>query len=111
MSILGAQTVVGIFASTTAAEEAKGALRRAGVPERRMALSTGLTDDPMAAEVPGQSFENQPGQPADAKTARYAQAVRSGACVLSVFTRSEEERQYVEQLLLRNRAHRTTLRP
>jgi hypothetical protein len=111
MSILGAQTVVGVFASPAAAEEARSALRRAGMPESRMALSATLTEDAMAAEVPGQSFENQPGQPADSKSARYAEAVRTGACVLSVFTRSEEEKQYVEQLLLRNRAHRTTLRP
>ena len=111
MSILGAQTVVGVFASTTAAEEAKGALRRAGVPENRMALSASLTEDAVAAEVPGQLFENQPGQAAEAKTARFAQAIRTGGCVLSVFTRSEEEKQYVEQLLLRSRAHRTALRP
>jgi hypothetical protein len=31
--------------------------------------------------------------------------------VLSVFTRSEEEKQYVEQLLLRYRAHQTTTPP
>ena len=110
MAILGAQTVVGIFASAAAAEEARGALLRAGVPENRIALSATLTDDGIAAEAPGQSFENQPGQPAgDRAMARYGEAVRSGACVVSVFTRSEEEKQYVEQLLLRSRAHITAL--
>ena len=37
----------------------------------------------------------------------HAACLRSGACVVSVFARSEEERQYVEQLLLQNRAHIT----
>jgi hypothetical protein len=74
-----------------------------------MALSVPLTDDGIAAEAP---FENQPGQPpAESRAARYGEAVRSGACVLSVFTRSEEEKQYVEQLLLRYRAHQTTTPP
>jgi hypothetical protein len=109
MVILGAETVVGIFASAAAAEEARRALLDAGMPENRMALSAGLTDDGIAAEAPGQSFENQPGQPAsESRSARYGEAVRTGACVLSVFTRSAEERQYVEQLLSRNGAHITT---
>jgi hypothetical protein len=76
--VLDAQTVVGVFNSSAAAEQAKVALLDAGVPEARMAL--------------------------------YGEAVRSGACVLSVFTRSEEEKQYVEQLLLRY-AHQTTTPP
>lgn len=110
MAILGAQTVVGIFASTAAAEDARSALLEAGVPESRIALSATMTADGIAAEAPGQSFENQPGQPAaDRAMARYGEAVRSGACVVSVFTRSEEEKQYVEQLLVRSRAHITSL--
>ena len=108
MSVLGAHTIVGVFASAAAAEDARVALRHAGVPENRIALSAGLTEDGIAAEAPGQSYENQPGQPAsDSAMAPYGEAVRSGACVVSVFARSEEERQYVEQLLLRNRAHIT----
>jgi hypothetical protein len=108
MTILGASTVIGVFASPAAAEDARGALLRAGVPESRIALSAGLTEDGIAAEAPGQSYENQPGQPAgDPKTARYGEAVRTGACVVSVFARSEEERQYVEELLIHNRAHIT----
>jgi len=110
MAILGAQTVVGVFASAAAAEDARGALLRAGVPENRIALSAALTEDGIAAEAPGQSFENQPGQPpADSAMARYGEAVRTGACVVSVFTRSEEEKQYVEQLLRQSRAHITAL--
>lgn len=83
-----------------------------GVPESRIAVSTGLTDDGIAAEVPGQSYENQPGQPPeDSRIARHGERIRTGGCVLSVFTRSEEEKQYVEQLLLRSHAHSTTVRP
>jgi hypothetical protein len=110
MAILGAQTIVGVFASPAAAEEARAALLRAGVPENRIALSSGLTEDGIAAEAPGQSYENQPGQPAwDSAMASYGEAVRTGACVVSVFARSEEERQYVERLLRENRAHITAL--
>ena len=111
MSILGAKTVVGVFASAAAAEEARAALARVGVPESRMALSAGLTEDAIAAEVPGQSYENQPGQPEDRAAARFGEAVRSGACVVSVFTRSEEEKQLVEALLRRSHAYRTAVRP
>ncbi len=110
MAVLGAQTIVGVFASLAAAEEARAALLRAGVPEYRITVSSGLTEDGIAAEAPGQSYENQPGQPAwDSAMAPYGEAVRSGACVVSVFARSEEERQYVEQLLLKSRARVTAL--
>jgi hypothetical protein len=112
MAVLGAQTVVGVFGSPAAAEEARGALLEAGIPDSRIGLSAMLTDDGIAAEAPGQSYENQPGQPSsESKLARYGGAVRAGCCVLRVFTRSEEEKQYVEQLLLRNGAHQTTIRP
>lgn len=85
---------------------------RPGCPRIASRLARPLTDDGIGAEAPGQSFENQPGQPrADSEVARYGEAVRTGACVLSVFARSEEEKQYVEQLLLRNQAHHTVIRP
>jgi hypothetical protein len=112
MTILGAKTIVGVFASAAAAEEARTALLDAGVSENRIALSAGLTDDGIAAEAPGQSYENQPGQrAADSRDARYGEAVRTGGCVVSVFIRSEEEKQYVEQLMLSKRARQTTIRP
>lgn len=112
MAVLGAKTVVGVFASASAAEEARTVLLRSGVPESRIALSAGLTDDGIAAEVPGQSYENQPGQPPeDSRVARHGQRVRTGACVVSVFTRSEEEKQYVEQLLLRSSARSASVQP
>lgn len=111
MAVLGAKTVVGVFESVPAAEELKDLLVREGVPESRIALSAGLTDDAIAAEAPGQSYENQPGQADNGKTSRFGEAVRSGSCVVSVFARSDEERHYVEALMRAKHAYRTGLRP
>ena len=112
MGTIGAKTVVAVFDSRPAAEGAKAKLLRAGVPESRIAVSAGLTDDGIAAEVPGQAYENQPGQPArEAEAARFSEAVRSGACVVSVLARSDEETDYVAELLRRARAYRTAIRP
>jgi hypothetical protein len=112
MGTIGAKTVVAVFDSRPAAEGAKATLLRAGVPESRIAVSAGLTDDGIAAEVPGQAYENQPGQPArQAEAARFSEAVRSGACVVSVLARSDEETDYVAALLRRERAYRTAIRP
>lgn len=111
MTVLGTRTVVGIFGSVPAAEDAKAMLLQAGVPENRIAVSAALTEDAIAAEAPGQSFENQPGQRHEKKTAEYGEAVRSGGCVVSVFARSDEESQYVEQLMRHKRAYRTGIRP
>lgn len=102
---------MGIFGSVSAAEDAKGMLLQAGVPENRIAVSASLTEDAIAAEAPGQSFENQPGQAEERKIAQYGEAVRSGACVVSVFARSDEESHYVEQLMREKRAYRTGIRP
>jgi hypothetical protein len=107
MGTIGARTVVAVFESMPAAEGAKATLMRAGVAEQRIAVSAGLTDDGIAAEVPGQSYENQPGQPAhDSEAARFGEAVRSGACVVSVLARSDEEIDYVTQLLRRENGYR-----
>jgi hypothetical protein len=111
MGMIGAKTVVAVFESMPAAEGAKARLIRAGVPEKRIAVSAHLTDDGIAAEVPGQSYENQPGQPAvESEAARWGEAVRSGACVVSVLARSNEEIDYVMQLLRRENAYRTAIR-
>ena len=110
MAILGTNDCRSLRSPAEGFEEARAALLRAGVPENRITVSAGLTEDGIAAEAPGQSYENQPGQPAwDSAMAPYGEAVRSGACVVSVFARSEEERQYVEQLLLKSRARVTAL--
>lgn len=112
MATLGSTRVVGVFSSAPAAEHACDTLRRAGVPEKRIVLSTHLTADGIAAEVPGQSFENQPGQPAEQSAqARLGDAVRSGSCVVSVLARSDEERHFIEALLNMEQAYRTGCLP
>jgi hypothetical protein len=109
MAVLGTRTVVAVFDGVPAAEAAKGALLREGVPEARIALSGGLTDDAIGAEAPGQSFENQPGQRAEREMARYNEDVRGGGCVLSVFARSDEESHYLERLLRERPAYRVRI--
>jgi len=112
MASIGTARVVGVFSSAVAAQHACETLRRAGVPERRIALSTHLTEDGIAAEVPGQSYENQPGQPPEQSAqARFGEAVRSGSCVVSVLARSDEERHFIEALLNMEQAYRTGCLP
>lgn len=112
MGTIGAKTIVAVFDSVGAAEGARTRLLQAGVPERRIAVSADLTHDGIAAEAPGQAFENQPGQPrAEKEAGRYADAVRSGACVVSVLARSDEEGHYVEELLRAEHSYRTGIRP
>lgn len=111
MSVLGAKTVVGVFESVPAAQELKDLLVSEGMPESRISVSANLTDDAIAAEAPGQSYENQPGQADNGRAARYGEAVRSGSCVVSVFARSDEESHYVEALMRAKRAYRTGVRP
>lgn len=112
MGTIGAKTVVAVFDSVGAAESARTRLLQAGVPEKRIAVSADLTRDGIAAEAPGQAYENQPGQPSkDTEAARYGEAVRSGTCVVSVLARSDEESHYVEELLRAEHPYRTGLRP
>src|SRR5688500_861716 len=90
MAVLGTKTVVGVFDSVSAAEDARATLLEAGVPEKRIALSGGLTDDALAAEAPGQSFENQPGQVQEKKlpnTARPCAAAAAWSAYLPARTR------------------------
>ena len=97
-----------VFESVAAARAARAALVDAGVRNERMVLSADLTQDPIAGEAPGQSYENQSGQPpADSAAASYSEAVRSGGCVLSVRLDSANEKPRVEALL-RNKGARHT---
>jgi hypothetical protein len=102
---------MGIFDSVRAAEQARTALLDAGIDEDRIALSADLSDDAIAGEAPGQSYENQPGQsPEDSAAARYSEAVRGGVCVLTVSAESHIDRKYIEQLLRQKGARRTAER-
>ena len=85
------QAVTGVFGSMEAAEQIRRQLIEAGVSAGRITLSRPVTEDPLAGEWMGQSYENQPGQgrgaPAERDTsdeAKYSEAVRAGVCVVSV---------------------------
>lgn len=92
--------VVGIFRTAAQAEAARAALLGSGLPEDALALAPVTGDDGVADEDPGESYENQPGQPeAENAAARYAEAIRSGACVLSVESRDGFDRAHIAALL------------
>ena len=93
------QTITAIFDSIAAAQAAREALVREGLDGDGIALSACQTSDDVAAEAPGQSFENQPGQdPRDSASARYGTAVRSGACTLTLDAAATEVRRLREWL-------------
>lgn len=100
-----------MFNSVGAAEEARAALLRSGIPPHSVTLSANLTADSIAAEAPGQSFTNQPGQPAgDSACADYGEKIRTGACAVSVEP-GAAGRAAVEKILQTSGAHITTQRP
>jgi hypothetical protein len=106
------QTIVGVFDSLKAAETARSALVKCGIPGERIAVSRDMSEDDIAAEAPGQLYENQPGQSADDSAwARYGEFLRVGTTVVSVELPSRRERMYVEDLLRRNGARGTAERP
>jgi hypothetical protein len=97
--------VVGIFDSVETAEQAGEALVHGGVPRRRIVISICLTEDGIAAEAPGQSYENQPGEPPEESAgARFGEAVRSGTCTLSIEADSNNDRARLTHLLRRSGA-------
>jgi hypothetical protein len=103
--------IVGVFNSVGAAEEARAALLRSGLAPHSVTLSVHLTADSIAAEAPGQSFANQPGQPpGDSACADYGEKIRTGACTVSVEP-GPAGRAAIEQILQANGAHITTQRP
>jgi len=108
------RTAVGIFDSVGSAERARAQLLQSGVPEERIALSANLTDDGIAAEAPGQSYEHQTyrgSDKADTDRARYGEAVRTGACVLSVSSSSGGDCRQLQLLMKREGARVTMERP
>jgi hypothetical protein len=100
--------MTGIFDTVAAAKQMRSALLGAGIGEDRISLSADLSDDAIAGEAPGQSYENQPGQsPGDSARAGYGYAVVTGVCVLRVKTRSRADARRIEALLRRGGARRT----
>lgn len=105
-------TVVGIFGSLSAAESARAELMAAGIARHRIALSANLTEDAIAAEAPGQSYENQQwtADEADSRRARFHDEVVGAACVVSVAS-DARDRERIAEVLRRRGARRTLLRP
>lgn len=100
-------TLAATFADAGSAAQAKASLLQCGIAEERMVLSIALTGDDIAAEAPGQSYENQTGE--DSAEARYNSGLRAGGCVLSVRCDSAGEVQRVT-LLLREQGARSLAR-
>jgi hypothetical protein len=101
------RTAVGVFESVNAAEKARTELVRSGVTEDRIALSGNHTDDDIASEAPGQSYEHQTyggSDTTDSHRARYGEAVRTGACVLSVASSSVGDCRQLLRLMKREGA-------
>ena len=92
--------VTGVFASPREAEEARSRLLAAGVPDRCIALSTDLSSDGLAAECPGQSYSNQPGQgPGDRYEDALVDSAHVGGCVIQVDLEAGKDRGSVEVIL------------
>jgi len=92
--------VTGVFARAGDADQAKLRLVEAGVPEDCIALSTDLSADGVAAEFPGQSYSNQPGQASGEDFLDAgADTAHVGACVLRVDLGSNADRGSVELIM------------
>lgn len=103
--------VEGIFGSRRAAEQAKLRLVSTGIAETCICLSSELTADDVAAEAPGQTSSNPPGQPAGAGLGdAHADAAHAGACVLCVDLGRGGDRNSVQGILRECGAQQTILR-
>ncbi|HZP89041.1 MAG TPA: hypothetical protein VFB54_19680 [Burkholderiales bacterium] len=99
--------LAGVFDSIGTAEHARELLIATGTSAGRITLSASLTQDGIAAESIGESFENQPGQAdrgSHAETlehneARFNEAVRAGVCVLSMDIAAGEDSSGYERLM------------
>jgi hypothetical protein len=98
-----------VFGNTAAAEHARDELAQSGI--LRVALSRCLTEDGIAAEAPGQGYENQPGERDEENDiAPYMDAVLSGAVVLTVEAETAAQTRSAENIARRNGAYRLVLR-
>jgi len=101
--------LAGTFANPADAAHARKALVDSGIPADRLFLSALLTADGIAAEAPGQSFENQGyrssdqvevvGGWTDQDRARFNEELRAASSVLSVRLDSPVEQQTVTATL------------
>jgi hypothetical protein len=112
--------VIAVFASEAEALRARAALMTAGMDESAVAMSADLTSDAIAAEAPGQAYENQgtergggllrsiktaftSGADTDTAEARLIADVQRGSVVLTVGPLSEDEVERVTAILKRYR--------
>lgn len=91
--------MTGVFASAGEAQQARSRLLEAGITENRIAISTDLTADGVAAEFPGQTYSNQPGQGPGEELPDVADMAHIGACVLTVELASNTDRKATELIL------------
>lgn len=103
------RTLTGFFDSLAAAERAREALVSEGIARERITMSATQTSDGIAAEAPGESYENQAGE--DRHTVargKFGSAMRSAVCALSVEAGDEGDR---VGAILRSRGAREVMRP
>jgi hypothetical protein len=108
--------VVGLYDSEGTARASAAALKAQGLAEGRVAVSASLTADPTAAEAPGQSYENQPGEresgpwtrvepelddvtDEEGRSARYAEALRGSSATVRVQAASGDEARRLAKLM------------
>jgi hypothetical protein len=101
-----------IFETREGAERARAALLDEGVARDRIAISIPETGDGIAAEAPGETYENQPGEDEEsARRGRFGSAVRSAACTLTVEGASSEAERARIGAILESRGAREVVRP
>jgi len=105
--------VTGIFDSRAAAAHAREALLAQGIAGDRITMSEMQTSDGIAAEAPGETYQNQVGEDREsAARGRFGSAVRSAVCTLSVDTvDSDSERRRIGELLRSSGAREVTQPP
>ncbi len=110
---MASTVVTGIFDSHAAAAQARDALLSWGVARERITLSEGETSDGIAAEAPGETYENQAGEDEEsAERGRFGSAVRGAVCTISVDAgHSQAERRRIGALLRSNGAREVTRPP
>ncbi len=105
------RAVVAVFDTVEAARAAEASLLAAGLPQSRVHVTANLAADGIAAEAPGQSYENQPGQSAaDSAESRYGESVRLGTCVLTADADSAHAAQALERSLAGHGARKVLVR-
>lgn len=100
--------LLAVFAGPTEANACRDALIAAGFSEDEVVVSINMTDDGIAAEVPGQAFENQSTRASsaagsmfgltteDAADAKRMADVQRGGCVLTISIASAADRERAE---------------